>query len=276
MFFISEALVYQFWAGWYRLGSGRTHRPAKVLVNGVPKSGTTWVYRLIASVPGYRHVGNFKGNLKQYDSVRPGDVIHSHDWPSPELKETLEKNQLKIVSVSRDPRDQLVSRMFHLRRDMEHRWQPIIAKMTEAEALMLCIEGRPAGDGLPMLPGAASWIEYTRQWQRNFPNTYTLTYESLLSNTGPQLSQLFSYLGITLSDNLLQAIITRNRFERASVGQKVWQKTRRPGEADDSSHFRKGISGDWQNYFGPAHIKRFKEVAGNALIDLGYENNNAW
>ena len=274
--FLFEELGYRLLAGWAGLVSGRSHPPAKVLVNGVPKSGTTWVYRLIDSVPGYTHVGNFKGDLGRYDSVRPGDVIHSHDWPTPALTAALERNHIRVVCVSRDPRDQLVSRMFHLKRDTEHRWQPIIAKMNEDEALMLCIEGRPAGNNLPLLPGAVAWIEFTHQWQQKFPHACHLHYERLLANTEEETRRLFRYLGVEVSGRLHQAIIRRNRFERASVGQKIWQKARQPGQADDKSHFRKGITGDWRNYFQPHHSQRFKELTGNALIELGYETNNNW
>lgn len=275
IFFVEE-FIYRLLVGWHGLTSGRSHPPAKVLVNGVPKSGTTWVYRLIDSVPGYHHVGNFKGELGRYDSVRPGHIIHSHDWPTPALITSLERNQIKVVCVSRDPRDQLVSRMFHLKRDTEHRWHSVIAQMNEDEALMLCIEGRPAGDNLPLLPSAPTWIEFSRQWQETFPNACHLRYETLLTNTEAETKRLFDYLGVKLSDRLQKAIIRRNRFERATVGQKIWQKARQPGQVDPQSHFRKGITGDWHNYFQPHHRQRFKELTGTSLIELGYEKENDW
>ena len=38
---------------------------AKVLVNGSPKSGTTWMLKMIGSLPGYTEVGNYYGDLAQ-------------------------------------------------------------------------------------------------------------------------------------------------------------------------------------------------------------------
>jgi hypothetical protein len=40
--------------------------------------------------------------------------------------------------------------------------------------------------------------------------------------------------------------------------------------------FRKGRTGDWQNHFTEAHKNAFKAVAGDALIELGYEGDVGW
>ncbi len=44
----------------------------------------------------------------------------------------------------------------------------------------------------------------------------------------------------------------------------------------NSTTFRKGQIGDWQNHFTDEHKRAFKEVAGEALINLGYENGYDW
>ena len=41
-------------------------------------------------------------------------------------------------------------------------------------------------------------------------------------------------------------------------------------------HLRKGTIGDWKNYFSSKHKEIFKEIAGDILIQLGYEENNDW
>jgi len=45
---------------------------------------------------------------------------------------------------------------------------------------------------------------------------------------------------------------------------------------DAPIHVRKGHKYDWKNYFSDDHINSFKEIAGETLIDLGYEKNNDW
>lgn len=51
---------------------------------------------------------------------------------------------------------------------------------------------------------------------------------------------------------------------------------RKRGEEDKKSHFRKGVSGDWKKHFNSEHKKLFKKMYPDALVKLGYEENNDW
>lgn len=271
-----EEARYCFSAVRYLLGPARGQERRRVLVNGVPKSGTTWLYRMILAVPGYRERGNFRGDIQGYDSVQPGDVVHGHDWFTAELNEKLSANNLRVVLVVRDLRDQTVSRMFHLKRDQSHAWQPTFEQLSNDEALMLSIEGREASEELPVLPGATAWKTFTRQWLAADMNIVCLRYEDLLADPVKEMGRVFQGLEMPVSESLLRAVVERNRFERMTVGRKFWQPARRPGQEDTASHFRKGITGDWQNIFGEAHRQRFKELAGDWLVEMGYETGLGW
>jgi len=43
-----------------------------------------------------------------------------------------------------------------------------------------------------------------------------------------------------------------------------------------STTFRSGQIGEWKEYFTPEHKQLFKEIAGQMLIDLGYETDMNW
>ena len=59
-------------------------------------------------------------------------------------------------------------------------------------------------------------------------------------------------------------------FERFAEG-------RKRGEANVQSEYRKGIIGDWKNYFTDRDKDQFKaSEAGRLLIELGYEKDNDW
>jgi len=57
-------------------------------------------------------------------------------------------------------------------------------------------------------------------------------------------------------------------FERSS--------NRKRGQEDSSSRHRKGVSGDWINVFTGEDRRVFKEVAGDLLVELGYEQDDNW
>ena len=245
----------------------------KVLVNGSPKTGTTWVLKLMTSTPGYRHAPgyNFQGKLDLYHKMSPGDVVHGHDRYSTELGQILDSEGIKVILTVRDPRDQAVSRMFHIRRDTTHPWHQKIKEMDDDELLMACIEGRAE-----TLPGVAVMLGLTQTWLEAGDKAFCIRYEDLLSDPVGNFSEILRYLGITARAGLIKAIVERNQFQRLSVGRKIWKTARKPGQQDTASHFRKGIVGDWKNYFKEPHIQRFKEIAGQTLIDLGYEQDSSW
>jgi hypothetical protein len=43
-----------------------------------------------------------------------------------------------------------------------------------------------------------------------------------------------------------------------------------------SHTFRSGKTGGWREHFSEEHKKLFKDVAGDLLVRLGYEDNNDW
>ncbi len=266
----TEELQYALTSLRYQLTHGLRTTPAKVLVNGSPKSGTTWMLKMIASIPGYRDIGNFNGDIQRYHTVQPGDVVHGHDWYTPELKQILEQNNIRVILMIRDPRDQLVSRMFHVRRSAKHAWHERMKEMSIDEALMLCIEGREG------LPGMDKMIQLAQTWIDGDAEMLCVRYEELLADPVTHFQQVIHYLGISGNPDLAQVVVRRNRFERLSMGKRFWKKARKPGEENANSHFRKGIAGDWRNYLKPEHIARFKEVAGEQLIALGYERDLNW
>jgi hypothetical protein len=249
------------------------HAPsASVLVNGSPKTGTTWMRNLFISLPGYRLQGNVGSNIKRYLNASPGDVFHGHHFHSTELQAYLDTAGIRRILMLRDPRDQTVSRMFHVRRDEGHPWHKQFLGLDDDEALLACIEGRDDN----ALPGVRAMAEISESWQAGDPAAIVVRYEDLLEDPERIMAKVFDKMGIPVTARLVRAIVTRNRFRRQTVGRRFFQKSRESGEADAGSHYRKGISGDWKNYFQPQHKQRFKQLAGEILIAWGYETDLDW
>lgn len=263
--YIAACALYQF--------SGDKQLPQKILINGSPKTGTTWMLKMMVSVPGYQEVRgrNFWGDIDLYRQVLPGEVVHGHDPYTTELWDILFDVGIKIILMIRDPRDRLVSHMFHIKRDSTLPWHKVMRKMSNEEALLVCIEG-----GLDKLPRVDKVESLTLSWLDAGDKVLCVKYEDLVLDSISQLQRVFQYLGIIADDKLLEAIVERNRFQRLSMGRKIWKAARKPGQQDTASHFRKGIVGDWKNHFKEEHIQRFKELAGQTLIDLGYEKDFNW
>jgi hypothetical protein len=83
----------------------------------------------------------------------------------------------------------------------------------------------------------------------------------------PALHWLQRELPVT-GEMLLGAVYAR-RFEAKAGG-------RAKGSEDVSSHYRKGVAGDWMSHFTAEHADHFLRTFGDLLIELGYEQDHAW
>jgi len=74
---------------------------------------------------------------------------------------------------------------------------------------------------------------------------------------------------VPLPASILEDSIRRNAYEVKANG-------RAQGVENVSSHYRKGVSGDWVNHLGPRHREYFKARHGELLVKLGYESDLDW
>jgi hypothetical protein len=97
------------------------------------------------------------------------------------------------------------------------------------------------------------------------PNVKLIRYEDLTGDRGSGLIEdLMAHCDVAIDPQELRELLDRCSFDRLSGG-------RRKGQADRSSHYRRGVSGDWAKYFTPRVDERFNEVAGDLVPLFGYE-----
>ena len=96
-----------------------------------------------------------------------------------------------------------------------------------------------------------------------------IRYEDMKNNQAEVLKNVCEHLGCQTDETILRGCIQRATFEKMS-GRK---------EGDDGQPLakaRKGIAGDWKNYFTRQDGELFDDLAGNLLIELGYEKSRKW
>ena len=90
-------------------------------------------------------------------------------------------------------------------------------------------------------------------------------YEELVATENLALFQkLLTHCDIQIPADLLAELLHDNSFESLSGG-------RRRGEEDKKSSYRKGVHGDWRNYFNNKIQNRFAEATGDLLAVWRYE-----
>ena len=260
-------------AGFEQYGTRYQH--PVLFVAGLPKSGTTWLEKMLSSFPGYHEylipdVARYEvqtGGSHDYDL--PADMFDRfrdalvltkmHVHGSKHNANLLHANRIPYVVLFRDLRDVAVSNYFYVRRTP---WHPEHRHYTSGDA----VEGLAvfAERTLP------AYVEWVRSWHENVDPQFglILRYESMLADTAGCVRSLADHFALEADDALIEDIVERNRF----------QKLQKPGgdTKGTDGFFRKGVAGDWKNHFTPTLTQRYKDVIGDFLIEFGYETDKDW
>ena len=164
--------------------------------------------------------------------------------------------------IYRDPRDMLVSQVFFAT-DMheEHGMHAYYKSLPDFSArLRVAITGIDK-DGLKMVSvkqryeGVFQWLEQQ--------NVMCLRFEDLINNRDATLDAMLNEVEKTGYK------IPTPRGQALSILVDAINPKK-------SHTFRSGKTGGWSQHFTEEHRELFKEVAGDLLVKLGYENNNDW
>jgi hypothetical protein len=262
-----------------RWGAGTLDQMPVVFGNAIPKSGSHLITQVLHGLP---HIGPFvingfppvnraetneklsqeatTANLK---SMRPGDIGYGYlGCEEPYLSQLTSKNWATVF-IHRDPRDVIVSSVFY------------ITEINKSHALHAYYRDRLNNMGERIAAEihgiTESGFEYSGVNKRfekyigwlDQPSVLSLRFEDLILERENTLDRLLGYLetrGAHFSLPRLQAIA----------------KIQSGMHSSRSGTFRKGQPGNWKEHFSEANKKTFKEVTGDLLIRLGYEQDANW
>ena len=164
--------------------------------------------------------------------------------------------------VLRDPRDVVVSAYFSILKSHSlnpnvERLRPELERRSQADGLHYTVD---LLDQLGLFAAQRSWCEHVA----SDPCVQIFRYEDLAEDDRLFLSRLFDWLGIMIPAREFDALCERHAFGRHANG-------REPGQENASSHYRKGVAGDWRNYFDENLKTQFMSVTGALVQKLGYE-----
>jgi hypothetical protein len=263
-------------ARWQRLSF---HDAPPIFGNSKPKSGSHLLLQVLngfTQIMPYKYVDadpvrtiTYEGRRKTKEEILadlkrvPNGVI---GWgyvdATPENASFLTSAGRVNFFIYRDPRDMLVSQVFFAT-DMheEHGMHAYYNSLPDFGArLNVAITGINQ-DGLRMVSvkqryeGVFGWLE-----QRN---VMCIRFEDLINNRDTTL--------LAMLDE-----VEKTGYKIPTPREKALPILVDAIQPKKSHTFRSGKTGGWTQHFTEEHKKLFKEVAGDLLVRLGYEQNHDW
>ena len=217
-------------------------------VNEFPKSGGTWLCRMLRDCVGWRFDDN------AYPWFGPSVIKHHRRAFT----------AAPAVTMVRDPRDVAVSYYYHCRqvfdgddfnRHSVRLIEPVFrGKSTRSEELDAFVEMLT---GAPISP-AFTWGEFYSHRDRD--GTVWVRYEDLRRDTQSELSRILRELGIDHDPGSVAAVAESHDIDRI-----------RARRTQSGAHFiRKGEVGGWRAELTPRSVARIEADAGGLLGRFGY------
>lgn len=270
--------------------------PRPFLLNSLPKSGTHLLAKAMDLLPGVQrapvHFGQTSAArfeqaapaaatlvpigidwphqvvlaslAETLKHIRPGHYVTGHIPFSAALAALLIHMEMKSLLMIRDPRDIVVSHARHVSKTDKHFLSDLYRPLAPAERITISICGvEPTDDDGPRLLNIAERCRSVIPWMAQ-PFNHTTAFEKLVGPQGggsragqrQELEAIVSHLGVHLS---------AAEIEQAAL--QVFGGT---------NTFDRGAIGSWRKEFSPAHKALFKELAGQSLIEWGYEQDLDW
>lgn len=248
--------------------------------NSFPKSGTHLLTQILTGFAalgpvaesGLPPVLTFEGEsgrprplsriLAELARLRPGDIAYGHLHAFPEVIAQLSAAGWASYFIYRDPRDVVVSHVFYVTDlNNRHAHHDYYAQLKDFDArLMVSIKGRP--ELTNPFPDIRARFEPYLPWLER-KEVLALRYEDLLADLQTWLGRILDHAaarGFSYSVDRTAAI--------AALAAAV--------QPERSPTFRSGKSGGWREHFKPEHKDLFKQLSGDLLVRLGYEQSQNW
>jgi len=238
--------------------------PDKTIILTIPKSGTHLIQAIAIMISGKPVVEigikniNFNNLDFQTDRI---DIYHL--WPSfLTMQQTLLKNA-KIVIMIRDPRDTIISRVHWIEKNKLpiSDYSPEEFKNLDFQTKLQTVLFHERFQRTNFTEQAIAWMQC--------PYVHVCRFEDLVGPKGggdrnrqiAAIRQLAWFMGFDLPAPRIAFIADTVFGENKAIGKGT---------------FRKGQIGSWKNYFGPEEKALYKELMGQDLVEMRYEQDNNW
>lgn len=244
-------------------------KPFEAFIISYPKSGRTWLQKMmIEAVKLHKDIEiNLADISALNDSVEDFPTMLSTHAGSSWEEVVKDAEQIKtedykqykhgrIIYLYRDPRDVLVSQYYH-----------ILHRSGYASFDKAYLIDNPNVGLLKIINFMNKWAAYTQSYPEVI---YPVSYEQLKTDPVTKLSAQLRHINYPIEGNLVQSAVDNCTLERmrkseSSRADNPWSNTTNTDNNPNSFHSRKGITGEYKEFFSPKEIEHINELIGKHL-----------
>ncbi|HTD68312.1 MAG TPA: sulfotransferase domain-containing protein [Candidatus Limnocylindria bacterium] len=247
------------------------YRPDDVVIVSYPKSGSTWLRFILASLVGESAAADAGGEVDfarmhvlvpeiARTAVEAG--IDFDTLPAPRLMRThsaYAPAASNVVYLLRDGRDVLISYYHHFRK----------------------FDGFEGGfsDFLRSDKRRTEWADHVQGWIFDNPLAKPfclIRYEDMLRDPFAEVKKIAQFSGLKNSDEHIRRATEQASFENMRRVEEVKGMPYYKPKNTEMRFIRQGKSGGWKDVFTEEDKAFFKQHFGAALIKCGYESSHLW
>lgn len=234
------------------------------------KTGTVWmdgVFKALAGDLGARYVNFRSESVKLGDFNKGPFILFSHDSDLGDCTALLDREDVRILHLIRDPRDVLISAMHYHKASREswlHEPIPGYDNLTY-QRILHNLPTKFAQYIFEMENASASTFRDMVNWQYGRTNCFEARYEDLRQDTGLVVWQrIMTFIGLDAE-------------EQAAGCRRFWHNSLFGGLSRlGNRHVRSGATDQWRHEFTPELAAAFLKRFPGTLQSLGYETSDSW